>query len=444
MVERELAGGRPAQRVGEGERDGRPGRDRERATGRDDEVRRRQLVDGRCRVDEPDERGPGGGQAQRRAVAVRVAPRGAPQLGQPVAQADPVHRHRRPGQDAPDGVLVERLGDEAGLGHDGRPARPCRPARRCRSAASARPRPARPRRGRSTTVSTRRPMIPASVARGPDDPGDRVVRPGPQPVEEGHERVVERDLRAGSGGEAAGRARDVRVCSASGTAAAVRPSRGRRSGRRVSVGPARLDRRRGARRAGRAGSRSAPAGGSERPGEDGPHARVEGEPEQLERAVALDAARRGPPAGGRAAPDEPARGSASVAASTASARRRRAPRDEPRPARGRARGRTPRSPGRSPGPRRGHARAGGRGSPRCGMPAGSASAPSRRQWPATRPTSAADVVAAPWSMAKNARGSLTRLCYPGSPGRRSAVRSRRATALRRPSRSRPRAPRGAR
>ena len=41
-----------------------------------------------------------------------------------------------------------------------------------------------------------------------------------------------------------------------------------------------------------------------------------------------------------------------------------------------------------------------------GTPAGSASDPSNRQREPIRPISATDVVAAPWSIAKNARGSL--------------------------------------
>ncbi len=52
-----------------------------------------------------------------------------------------------------------------------------------------------------------------------------------------------------------------------------------------------------------------------------------------------------------------------------------------------------------------------------GMPAGSAREPSRRQCPDARPTRAADVVAAPWSTAKKAFGSLTLVCYPRSRAR---------------------------
>ena len=87
------------------------GRDRPGTAAHDDQVRRWEVLEVGRRVEEAADRGPSGREPELGAVAGDVAPRGEPQVAQPIAQAVAVERGGRPLEDGIDGPLV-------GLGRD--------------------------------------------------------------------------------------------------------------------------------------------------------------------------------------------------------------------------------------------------------------------------------------------------------------------------------------
>src|SRR5439155_5902031 len=107
MVEGELAGGRPAEDVGERERHRGTRRRREGPAAGDDEIGRWLVVEGRRRVEQSLERRTRGGEPKRRAITLGVAPRRPTELAEAVAQSDPIERHGRPAENPIDRRVVE-------------------------------------------------------------------------------------------------------------------------------------------------------------------------------------------------------------------------------------------------------------------------------------------------------------------------------------------------
>ena len=116
LAQRPRAGS--ADHVGGRQRD--PGRRRHApgAAGDDDEVGRRQGVEGRRGREQALDGRPRGGQAQQRAVARRVAPRRERQLAQPIPYAEAVERDAEPADDGVEVRVAEPSRQERGVGDD--------------------------------------------------------------------------------------------------------------------------------------------------------------------------------------------------------------------------------------------------------------------------------------------------------------------------------------